>query len=312
MVAAHTKEGCCIDGADVMYFMNVNRFKNKTKKSTHNILSLFTAVFLHPDITIPVDWAKKKKTSYLHTIAVFQCYINILFIYLHAFTIAIFQCYYQRFIHLFIPIYYCRFSRGQDSSPRDCRRRATAAAKRLSPPRSVVRSLYRGPLTTQSTFYLQRWQHKAPLLTALTTQSTFTYNTDDTKHLYLHRWQHKAPLLTTLTTQSTFTYSVDNTKHLYLQHWQHKAPLLTLLTTQSTFTYNNDNTKLLYLQHKAALLTAMTTQSTFPYNTKQLYLQRWQQKPLLLTTQSTFTYNRSGCTTQSTFTYNNTKHLYLQ
>ena len=33
MVAAHIKEeGCCIDGADVMYFMNVNMFKNKTKK----------------------------------------------------------------------------------------------------------------------------------------------------------------------------------------------------------------------------------------------------------------------------------------
>ena len=36
MVAAHIKEeGCRIDGADVMYFMNVNMFKkNKTKTYT--------------------------------------------------------------------------------------------------------------------------------------------------------------------------------------------------------------------------------------------------------------------------------------
>ena len=78
----------------------------------------------------------------------------------------------------------------------------------------------------------------------MTTQSTFTYNADNTKHFYL---QHKAPLLPMLTTQSTFTFKPDKTKHLYLQRWQHKAPLLTMLTTQSTFTYNA-NTKHLYLQ----------------------------------------------------------------
>ncbi len=34
-------------------------------------------------------------------------------------------------------------------APRDCSLRATAAAKRLSPPRVVVISLYSGPLKTQ-------------------------------------------------------------------------------------------------------------------------------------------------------------------
>ena len=291
MVAAHTKEGCCIDGADVMYFMNVNRFKNKTKKSTHNILSLFTAVFLHPDITIPVDWAKKKDQlltyycsfsmllstfySFIYThllLPFFNVIINILFIHLSPFIIAV-------------------FPEGRTAHPgiaggeRQRQQSVSLLPDLWSEACTGDRWQHKAPLlttlTTQSTFtysadntkhlYLQHWWHKAPLLTALTTQSTFTYNTDNTKHLYLQRWQHKAPLLTTLTTQSTFTYTADNTKHLYLQQWQHKAPLL---TTQSSFTYSNDNTKHLSLQHKAALLTTMTTKTTFTYNTKHLYLQQ--------------------------------------
>ena len=35
------------------------------------------------------------------------------------------------------------------SAPRDCRRRATAAAKRCSPPMLVIASLYMGALTWQ-------------------------------------------------------------------------------------------------------------------------------------------------------------------
>ena len=92
MVAAHIKEeGCCIDGADVMYFMNVNMFKNKkNKKNIHNILSLFTAIFLHPDITNPVDWAKERQVTY-------YCSFSVL---------------YQHFTHLFTPHLLLPFLQG--------------------------------------------------------------------------------------------------------------------------------------------------------------------------------------------------------
>ena len=155
MVAAHTKEGCCIDGADVMYFMNVNRFKNKTKKSTHNILSLFTAVFLHPDITIPVDWAKKKDQ-----LLTYYCSFSML---------------YQHFIHLFTRIYYCHFSM------------LLSTFYSFIYPHLLLPFFQRAGQLTQGLQAASDSGSKASLSSQICGQKLVQGTADNTKHLYLQR-----------------------------------------------------------------------------------------------------------------------------
>ena len=199
----------------------------------------FTHLFI-PHLLLPFFNVISTFYSFIYPpfiIAVFQCYINILLIYLPPIYYCRFSMLYQHFTHSFTPPFIIAvFAGGRTAHP------GTVAGERQQQQSvSLLPDLWSAACTGD------RWQHKAPLLPTLITQRAFTYNNDNTKHLYLRWWQHKAPLLTMLTAQSTFTYKTDNTKHLYFHCWQHKAPLLTMLTTKSAFTYNDDNTKHFYL-----------------------------------------------------------------